>query len=169
MNARIAAAVIQLLTVVPFLLGIYSVTFYGAAAQQAAETEMARQNQPLELLTRNGISFAGSEGLAIVIIVILVALAVLNLTGRRIGRILSWIFQPILLVLGVVIIPGQVFTARFLEPVLPGVDTHALVAAALDAMPAWATAASWAKLVLTTAGSVAVVVLLIRVAKATSR
>ncbi|MFI6297776.1 hypothetical protein ACIBEJ_39720 [Nonomuraea sp. NPDC050790] len=168
MRTRIAA-VIQLLTAVPFLLGIYTVTRYGAAAQRAAEAEMGRQGKSVELLSGNGISFAGSEGLAVVIVVILAALALLNLAGRRIGRILSWIFQPILLVLGLVIIPSQVFTARFLEPVLPGVDAHALVAAALGAMPAWSTAVSWAKLLLTTVGSIVVVVLLIRSARATSR
>ncbi|MBB5075953.1 hypothetical protein [Nonomuraea endophytica] len=46
MNARIAAAVIQLLTVVPFLLGIYSVTFYGAAAQRPPRPRWPARTSP---------------------------------------------------------------------------------------------------------------------------
>lgn len=162
MKKVIAAAVLQLLTVVPFLIGVYVVLADGSDAERAAEAEVVRQGFPAGILAENGISFAGSEGLAVVLVVILVALALLNLAGRRIGSILSWIFQPVLLVMGVVIIPGQLFTEKLLArvPAFARLDVHALVEAASGAMPGWLPYVNVAKLVLTTAGSVAVIVLL---------
>ncbi|WP_157254022.1 hypothetical protein [Nonomuraea typhae] len=166
MSRRIAAF-LQLLTIVPFALGTIIVMFFGQGAQKAAEAEMVRQGHAASTLADNGISFAGSDGLAIVIMIVLAALAALNLAGKRAGRVGSWILHPILLVMGVLIIPSQIFTAAFIT--LPGVDANALVEAAKAALPGWATAASWAKLVLTTAGSVAVVALLAtRSARATT-
>ncbi|MEV6638338.1 hypothetical protein AB0M54_47250 [Actinoplanes sp. NPDC051470] len=164
----IIAVALQLLTVVPFLLGTYVVLRFGAAAQHAAEAEVVRQGLPAEILILHGIDFGGSETLAIVLVLILVTLAMLNLAGKRIGRILSWIFHPILFAMGVVIIPGQLFTTQLLEssikrfgdPALARVDVPALVDAAADAMPGWLPAATIAKLMLTTVGSVVVIVLL---------
>ncbi|MFI6601755.1 hypothetical protein ACIBHX_36375 [Nonomuraea sp. NPDC050536] len=162
MKKVIAAATVQLLTVVPFLLGTFVVLTYGAGAERAAEAEVVRQGFPAGILAENGVSFGGSEGLAIVLALILVVLALLNLAGKRIGPILSWIFQPVLLVMGVVIIPSQLFTEKLLAqvPAFARLDVHALVEAASGVMPGWLPYATVAKLVLTTAGSVAVIVLL---------
>ncbi|NRQ37538.1 hypothetical protein HII36_37760 [Nonomuraea sp. NN258] len=162
------AVVLQLLTVIPFVVGILVVLVHGDDAQAAAEAEIARQGFSPDILARHGISFGGSEAPAIVLVLVLLALVVLNLAGKRIGRILSWIFQPVLFAMGIVIIPGQLFTAQFLassfresgDATLMRIDAQALVDAAMQAMPAWLTAASAAKLVLTTLGSVFVVVLL---------
>lgn len=164
----IIAATLQLLTTVPFLLGTFVVLAYGGAAQAAAEAEIVRQGLPSGILAQHGVSFRGSDTLAIVLILVLVALAVLNLAGRKLGQILSWIFQPILFVMGVVIIPSQLFTAQLLEssfknsgePMLARIDVHALVEAAVQVMPGWLTAANIAKLALTTLGSLLVIVLL---------
>ncbi|MFD1936814.1 hypothetical protein ACFSKW_35630 [Nonomuraea mangrovi] len=164
----IAAATLQLLTVIPFLLGTFIVVRHGADAQAAAEAEIVRQGLPAGILAQHGISFAGSETPAIVLVLVLVTLALLNLTGRRIGRVLSWVFQPVLFAMGVVIIPSQLFTAQLLESsfkssgdaVLARVDVPALVDAATQVMPGWAHSASIAKLALTTLGSVLVIILL---------
>ncbi|RJL32161.1 hypothetical protein D5H75_17270 [Bailinhaonella thermotolerans] len=164
----IAAVVVQALTVVPFLIGILVVLLYGGRAQSAAEREMRRQGLSATALTRNGVDFGGSEGLAVLIVLLLVAAALLVLAGKRAGRLLSWVLHPVLFVLGIVIVPVQLFTARFLassfadagDPELARVDVPALVAAAAQAMPAWLPAVNAAKLVLTTLGSLAVVVLL---------
>ncbi|WP_326626697.1 hypothetical protein OIE67_29985 [Nonomuraea fuscirosea] len=47
--------------------------------------------------------------------VCLAALALLNLSGSGTGRILSWIFQAVIFVLGCVIMPGEVFTTRYIK------------------------------------------------------
>ncbi|MEV0384804.1 hypothetical protein [Nonomuraea sp. NPDC050643] len=167
-RAVVVAAVLQLLTIVPFLTGTFVVLVHGPGARAAAQAEIVRQGLPADLLARHGIDFGGSDTLAIVLVVILVALAALNLAGRRAGQILSWIFQPVLVVMGVVIIPAQLFTARLLEssfkdsgdPLLARVDVAALVEAATNVMPGWLPAANVAKLALTTVGSLAVIVLL---------
>ena len=165
------AALIQLLTAVPFVLSIAVVWVYGAGAQAAAEAELIRQGLPASLLSEHGISFGANTGetpLPAGIVVVLAVLALLNLAGRRAGQVLSWIAHPLLAVAGAVVVPAQLFTATFLaasfrgssDPLLRRVDVPRLVDAARAAMPAWLPAVDWAKLVLTTAGSVLVVVLL---------
>lgn len=165
------AAGLQLLTALPFLLSVIVVWRYGAGAQAAAEAELVRQGVPTSVLADHGIRF-GSDTAEIpipaAIILVLVVLAVLNLAGGRVGRIGSWIFHPVLVVAGIVIIPGQVFTASFLESsfrtsgdaVLQRIDVPTLVGAAARAMPGWLPYVDGAKLVLTTLGSVVVIILL---------
>jgi hypothetical protein len=165
------AAVLQLLTIVPFLIGSAVVLIYGAHAQAAAEAEVARQGLPAGILASHGVSFGSNTAelpLPIAIAVVLVVLALLNLGGRRIGQVLSWIFQPLLFVAGCLIIPGQVFTVQFLEsaftnsgdPMLARINVQALVDAASHVLPGWLPYVDWAKLILTTLGSLVIVVLL---------
>lgn len=162
----VLAAVLQFLTVVPFLVGTFFVLVYGADAQAAAEAEAVRQGFPEGTLAAHGINFGGSVSelpLAIGIALVLATLALLNLAGKRLGRILSWIFQPILFVAGCLIVPGQVFTAQLLSfkgTALARIDVPALVDAAMRVIPGWLIYANVAKLVLTTVGSLLVVVLL---------
>ena len=164
----VAAAALQLLTVVPFVVGVVVVARYGAKAQAAAEAETERQGVPATVLREQGVDFAGSESLALVLVLALVVLAALNLAGKRTGQILSWIFHPLLVALGLLIIPAQLFTVRFVEPLfksandprLAQVDVRALVDAATAVMPGWLPGMTVAKLVLTTLGSLAVIVLL---------
>jgi hypothetical protein len=109
---------LQLLTAVPFLLSIIVVWRDGADAQTAAEAELTRQGVPTSVLADHGVSFGSNTAeipIPAAIILALIVLALLNLAGNRVGRTLSWIFHPILLVAGIVIIPGQVFTTSVLE------------------------------------------------------
>ncbi|GAA1663933.1 hypothetical protein [Fodinicola feengrottensis] len=167
----IVAGSIQLLTIVPFLLGSAVVLGYGPAAQAAAEAAVVSQGSPASVLVKHGIFFGSKVSelpVPVAIAIILVVLAVLNLAANRIGRILSWIFHPLLFVAGCVIIPGQLFTAQLLESAfknsgdaaLERLDAYAVVDAAMRVMPDWLTPVDWAKLVLTTGGSLAVIVLL---------
>jgi hypothetical protein len=165
------AAGLQLLTALPFLLSIFVVWRYGADAQAAAEAELTRQGVPTSVLADHGIRFGSNTAeipIPAAIILVLVVLALLNLAGNRVGRTLSWIFHVILVVAGTVIIPGQVFTTSVLESsfrssgdaVLQRIDVPALVGAADRIMPGWLPYVDGAKLVLTTLGSVLVIVLL---------
>jgi hypothetical protein len=171
-RALIAAAALQLLLAATFLTGFVVVLASGAHAQAAAEAELTRQGLPPGVLAAHGVRFDDSgvpqRALALVIALVLTALALLNLAGNRLGRLLSWVCHPVLIVAGGVIIPAQVFTTRVLtaafrdsgDPVLRRVDVPALVAAAARAYPGWLPTVDLAKLVLATAGSLAVVVLL---------
>ncbi|MFG1706911.1 hypothetical protein ACFLIM_27335 [Nonomuraea sp. M3C6] len=165
----VTAATLQLLTAVPFLIGTFDVLVLGAEAQAAAEAEVVRQGFPAEILSQHSIDFGGKVSelpLAVGMAVILAALAALNLAGNRTGRILSWIFHPILFVLGCVIVSAQVFTAQFLEssfksdPVLARIDVPALMDATMQVIPGWLLPVNVGKLILTTLGSLLVVVLL---------
>lgn len=171
-GAVTAAAALQLLLAATFLAGFVAVLVSGAHAQAAAEAELTRQGLPPGLLAAHGVRFDDSgvvqRALALVIALALTALALLNLAGNRLGRLLSWVGHPVLVVAGSVIIPAQVFTTRVLtaafrdsaDPALHRVDVTALVAAAARAYPGWLPAVDVAKLVLATAGSLGVVVLL---------
>ncbi|MEV6874584.1 hypothetical protein [Amycolatopsis sp. NPDC051128] len=161
----------QLLTVLPFLLSIIVVWTFGTDAQAAAEAELTRQGLPTSLLPEHAVSFGSNTAetpLPAAIIAVLVVLALLNLAGRRAGQVLSWVFHPLLAVAGALIVPAQLFTATFLaasfrdsgDPVLRQVDVPKLVDAARAAMPSWLPVVDGAKLVLTTAGSLLVIVLL---------
>jgi hypothetical protein len=98
----------------------------------------------------------------------LVVLAVLNLAGNPAGRIGSWIFQPLLLIAGVLIPSRQVFTARFLasafknsdDATLAGINVEAFIDAATGAYPAWFPYVVSARFALATLGSLLIILLL---------
>lgn len=159
------AAILQLALAATFAVSVVSALLYGPAAQRAAERELERQGIAPDVLTGESLRF--DEGLAgtvpaIAIVAILVTLAALNLNGRRIGRTLTWIFQPLLMIAGAILVSGQVFLVQGLTKALAGtgVNVEALVAAARTAFPGWYPAEAWAKLILVTAGSAATIVLL---------
>jgi hypothetical protein len=165
------AAVLQLLLAATFLIMPILVYRYGAEAQAAAEAEVVKQGFPADVLARNNVHFdEGAVGLVlpIVIAICLVVLAVLNLAGNGVGRILSLILQPILLVGGGFITFRQAFAGRFLESAfknsgdatLAGINVKAFVDAAADAFPAWFLYAVRARFALVTLGSVLVIILL---------
>jgi hypothetical protein len=170
-RAVVVAAVVQVLTAVPFVLGAVVVARYGARAQRAAGAEVVRQGLPAGVLARHGISF-GANGwdvpVAAGIALVLVALAVANLAGRPAARILSYVAHPVLFVAGLLIVPGQVFTAWYLrrsfaqstDPDLHRLDASALVTATQHVFPGWLLPVDVAKLALTTVGSVLVVLAL---------
>ncbi|WP_283135832.1 hypothetical protein [Rhizohabitans arisaemae] len=145
---------------------------YGDAAQRAAEAELARQRFPAEILAKHGVKFRESAletlfpfGIAVCVTV----LASLNLAGNEVGRIGSWILGPILLIGGGFITAGQVFAARAVEsafgksgdPTLRDVDVRAMVGAAAAEFPAVLRPLIIARFLLTTLGSLLVVVLLV--------
>lgn len=170
-RAVVVAAAVQALTAVPFVAGAAVVAADGARAQRAAEAEVVRQGLPPGVLARNGISFGAAPWdipIAAGIALVLLALAAANLAGRPWARVASYVAHPILFVAGLLIVPGQVFTTGFLrdsfarsaDPQLHHVDAAALVAATQHVFPAWLLPMDVAKLVLTTLGSVLVVLAL---------
>src|SRR5436853_3008282 len=100
-----------------------------------AETDVMRQGRPVTVLAERGIDFGASRGsvvAAVAIAVCLAALATLNLAGNDTGRILTWILQPLLFVAGLVIMPGEVFTARYVNAAfrkagVRDIEVHAFV------------------------------------------
>ncbi|MFD1939686.1 hypothetical protein ACFSKW_50345 [Nonomuraea mangrovi] len=100
--------------------------------------------------------------------VILTLLASLNLAGNGADQIASWIFQSLLLVDGGLIIDDQVFTVRYVETAftksadaeLRGLDVSALVRAARAAFSGWFHPGVNTRLILTTVGSLLVILLL---------
>lgn len=111
------AATLQLLLAVTFLIAATVALVYGPDAQAAGEAELVRQGFPAQVLTEHNVRFdEGVGGIvpAYVIAVALATLALLNLAGKRIGRLLSWICQPIVLIAGAVIMSSQVFVVQFL-------------------------------------------------------
>jgi hypothetical protein len=162
---------LQFLLAATFLIIAVVAYFYGANAQRAAETEVVNQGFPAGILARHGVRFEESGVeilLPVAIALCLAALASLNLAGSEVGRILSWIFQSILVVAGGLIMSRQVFPVRFLESAfkksgdatLQGIDVRAFVDAARGAFPAWLRYLLAARLVLATVGSLLVIILL---------
>lgn len=165
------AATLQLLLALTFLISAAVAYLYGADAQALAEAELARQGFPAQVLTDNNVRFDESAAglvLPIMIALCVTALALLNLAGNRIGRILTWIFQPTLMIGGGIIIAGQVFVARSIElafesssdSTLKNIDVQALVEAAKTAFPGWYEYHIYVRFALVTLGSLLVIVLL---------
>lgn len=162
------AVVLQLLLAATFLVSVATAVGYGPAAQRAAEAELSRQGIPPTVLGAENLRF--DEGLAgtvpaVIIALLLIMLAILNLRGRRIGRLLSWILQPLLVVAGAILVSGQVFleaglVQAFGQAGVTGVDVAALVAAVRAEFPFWYPAEAWLKLILVTAGQVVTMILL---------
>ncbi|MGR6917952.1 hypothetical protein ACU635_27235 [[Actinomadura] parvosata] len=169
--AVLCASILQLLLAGTFFVIPVVGRRRGPDAQRAAETEAARQGIPGAVLARHRIDFGASRASVVVAMSIggcLVALALLNLNGSGTGRILSWIFQAVVFVLGCVIMPGEVFTTRHIkaaarksdDPDLRGLDVEAFVEAATKAYPSWLPGVIAARFVLATAGSLLVIILL---------
>lgn len=164
----IVAAVLELLLAATFAVSVGTAILSGPAAQQAAELELMRQGVSSAVLTGEGLRF--DEGVtgtvpAMIIALVLIILAVLNLCGSRVGRIASWIFQPLLIIAGAILVSGQVFLESGLEQAfarsgITGVDVPALVAAARTAFPWWYPIEAWLKLILVTVGQLATIILL---------
>ncbi|PZG14006.1 hypothetical protein [Nonomuraea aridisoli] len=169
MTSLIAAQ--QLLLATTFLVLPITVWFTGAAAQRAAEAEVARQGHAPAVLDRHGIRFAERAwecGLALANGAVLAALGVLNLTGNETGRALTWIVQPLVLVGAGLVTTGQVFATRYTQaalarsadPAARALDARRVIAAASTGFPAWLRSLVVVRFVLTTAGSLLVIALL---------
>lgn len=165
------AAMLQALLAATFLIMPALVYRHGAKAQAAAEAEVVKQGFPAEVLARNRVHFdEGAAGLVLPIVIglCLMALAVLNLAGSGIARILSLILHPILLVGGGFITFRQAFARRFMESAfkksgdatLAAINVKSFVDAAVSAFPAWFLYAVRARFALVTLGSLLVILLL---------
>ncbi|WP_052422348.1 hypothetical protein [Nonomuraea candida] len=159
------AGVLQLLFALAFLIAPVAGLVLGADVQAAAEAELARQGLSPDVLTRQGIRFDES-GAALVLPVttalVAAVLGWLNLAGRRAGRVLTLVIQPIFLLLDVFIVTSQLSRTQYLQDLLgAGADAQAIIDASESVYPGWLTAVSQGRMVFTLAASVAVVVLLL--------
>ncbi|MFC7647535.1 hypothetical protein ACFQX6_48735 [Streptosporangium lutulentum] len=94
--------------------------------------------------------------------VIAAILAWRNLAGKRSGRILTLIIQPIFLALDVFIFISQTSKVAYLQSILgSGADAQAILDAGDRAYPAWLPAVSDGRLIFTPLVSIAVIVLLL--------
>ncbi|SDJ46131.1 hypothetical protein [Nonomuraea jiangxiensis] len=166
------AAALQLLLAATFLVLPLLAQIFGGAAQRAAEAEMARQGLPGGVLAQHGINFREKPwelALALAIAAALTALGWLNLTGEGLGRTLSWIAEPVVLVAVGSVTASQVFARRYTEaafrrsadPRVRDIDVRALLGAAVGAFPSWLRPAVVLRFWLATLGSVLVIVLLL--------
>ncbi|WP_211768595.1 hypothetical protein [Kutzneria sp. CA-103260] len=144
---------------------------HGTAAQHAAEAQVESQGYEAELLSRHRIRFAESGAemlLPFAIAVLMGTLAALNAFDTGIGRILSLVVQPLLLLAGGVVTAGQVFVVRFTESALRksgdaavrDLDVKAFIDAAEAAFPSWLRYLIVTRFVLVTMGSAFVVLVL---------
>jgi len=163
------AALLQVLLAVTFVVIPVVGARHGPAAQRAAENDVTRQGSPAAVLTERGVDFGASRGsivAAVAIGVCFAVLATLNLAGSDAGRILTWILQPILFLGGgLIIMPGEVFTTRYVEAAfrkagVADIDVKAFVNTASAAYPPWFRSVIITRFALATLGSILVVVLL---------
>jgi hypothetical protein len=99
---------------------------------------------------------------------LLATLAVFNMAGLNAARVFTWILQPILFLVGGVVTAGQVFAepqvrnawARSGDSQLARVDVARMMGAAVGTFPRCFRGLVVTRFVLTTVGSVLVVVLL---------
>ncbi|GAA1693756.1 hypothetical protein GCM10009830_46920 [Glycomyces endophyticus] len=140
---------------------------YGADAQAAAEAELEAQGYTLSDLP-DGFTFEGGGVNAIAMIgfaVVLIVLALLNGAGNRVGRILTWIVQPLVLICGGFLAFGLFAGAASLDAGLEasgteGLDAQALIDAAYGAYPSWTAVVDYGVIALGVLGSLLVIVLL---------
>jgi hypothetical protein len=166
--AVVVVALLQFLLAVTFVVIPVVGARHGPAAQRAAENDVTRQGLPATTLADRGIDFGASRGsvvAAVAIAVCFAVLAALNLAGVDAGRLLTWILQPLLFIAGLIIMPGEVFTARYLRTAFQkagvrDIDVTAFVDAASSAYPSWTRPVIITRFVLATLGSVLVVILL---------
>ncbi|WP_157930440.1 hypothetical protein [Glycomyces xiaoerkulensis] len=164
---------LQLLLAVGMAVSTITGFVYGADADQALVDELERQGTDVgELPEEYGVTEqtfepAGADLiLPLVIVAGLVLLALFNLAGNRVTRILTWVFQPLVLICGGFVLALQVFLANFMQMGFDAadppidLDAQALVDAAMDAYPAWATWVDYAVFALATLGSLLVIILL---------
>ncbi|WP_336216810.1 hypothetical protein [Nonomuraea sp. LPB2021202275-12-8] len=159
------AGILQVLFALAFLIAPLSGLVYGADVQAAAETELARQGLAPSILAQNNVHF-DEGGYALVLPVATAAIAAilawLNLAGRRAGRILTLVVQPIFLLLDVFILTSQASKAQYLQTILgDGADAQAVLDASESVYPGWLLAVSEGRLTFTPLVSLVVIALLL--------
>ncbi|MBP2326262.1 hypothetical protein JOF56_006647 [Kibdelosporangium banguiense] len=155
------AATVQFLVAATFVVIPLVGSRFGPGAQRAAEAEIQRQGHCVGVLKQHKIDFGASRASLVIAFGIAACFAVIGvftLTGHETA---SWVVQPIMFVLGCVIMPGEVFTTRYVRAALPReVDAAALVRAAGSEFPLWTRYVIAARFALATAGSVLVCIIL---------
>jgi hypothetical protein len=165
------AVALQLLLAVAMLASAFTGYLYGADAQKAYEAELASQGIDVSDLPAGSTDFTGGGGslvFPVLIVAILVVLALFNAAGNRVTRILTWVFQPLVLLCGGFIAAGQLFAAQLTQwafdnsgdETLESLDASQLMDAAFNAYPGWSLIVDWAVVLLTTLGSLLVIILL---------
>jgi hypothetical protein len=145
---------------------------YASEVQTAVDAEMVRQGSSAAVLAENHIAFdetGAAIALPVAVMLVMAALAVLNLFGKSIGMVLTWILQPAVFLGNIAIIASQMAVVQTLESVLRGsgnatlqhVSAQALVAAAESAYPTWLPLLVHVRNVVVFLGSVLVIVLLV--------
>jgi hypothetical protein len=166
------AVTLQVLLALGMIVSAITNYVYGPDADAAAQAELARQGLDVSDLPE-GTDFSGGGGgtgmvVPIVIAVLILVLAILNFGGNRVGRILTWIFQPLVLICGGIVAALQVALEPFLQWTfdnsgderVEALDAGRIVDAILSAYPGWSQVVDYAVLVLATVGSLLIIILL---------
>ncbi|MFF5780622.1 hypothetical protein ACFY7Y_27275 [Streptomyces virginiae] len=143
-----AVAALQLLIAVAFLSIPVVRSRYGARAQAAVEAELGRQGVRATVMAENGMRLdaGGHETWAPVGIAVSLAVpAVLGLAGNAWGETLSWVVQPLVLLVNCVILYSNLtavpsVTAAFAktgDAELQRIDVRSMLAAAEKGFPRW--------------------------------
>ncbi|MBU3064516.1 hypothetical protein KO481_23655 [Nocardia sp. NEAU-G5] len=167
----VLAGVLQLLLAAMFVVMLLAYRTAGPRAQRAVDAAAARQEVAPEVLAEHGVRLTEGRSAFFVgyaIAAALVVLGVLTLSGNELGRLLSWVAEPLVLVGVGYVTTIQVFAvpltvsafAELGDPRVQGLDIRAALQAAAEALPSWYRPAIVARWLLATAGSVAVIVLL---------
>lgn len=164
----VLAVLLQFLLAVTFVVIPIVGARHGPAAQRAAENNVTGQGFPVTMLAERGVNFGASRGSVVAasaIGVCFAVLAALNLAGSDTGWLLTWILQPLLFIAGLIIMPGEVFTTRYVEASfrkagVRDVNVRAFVDAANAAYPPWLRSVIVTRFALATLGSILVVILL---------
>jgi hypothetical protein len=167
----VLAGALQLLLAAMFVAMLLAYRTAGPRAQRAVDAAAARQGVAPEVLAEHGIRLAEGRSAffaGYAIAAVLAVLGVLTLSGSEVGRLLSWVAEPpVLLGVGYVT-TMQVFAmpmtvsafAKLDDPRVQGLDIRVVLQAAVEALPSWYRPATVLRWLLATGGSVAVIVLL---------
>ncbi|MFJ6757387.1 hypothetical protein ACIQNK_20470 [Streptomyces sp. NPDC091273] len=143
-----AVAALQILIALAFLSIPLVRSRYGARAQAAVEAELGRQGVRTTVMAENGMRLdaGGHETWAPVGIALALAVpAVLSLAGNSWGETLSWVVQPLVLLVNCVILYSNLtavpsVTAAFAksgDAELQRIDVRSMLAAAEKGFPRW--------------------------------
>ncbi|WP_280432015.1 hypothetical protein [Nocardia brasiliensis] len=162
------AGLLQLLLAAMFVAMLVVYRTAGSRAQRAAEAETARQGVQPEVLGEHGVRLEEDRWGFVVgyaIAAVLTVLAVLNLAGSEIGRVATWIVQPLVLIGVGYVTTIQVFAvplttsafAKLDDPRARNLDIRAVLLAAVATLPSWYRPATVLRWLLATVGSVGVI------------
>jgi hypothetical protein len=165
-------SIIQFLLAVTFFIVPFVALRYGDKAQEAAERYVSEQGVDSRLLSKNGFRVAESRIeilFPLAIAVVFTTLGLLNLLSHDLGKTASFVVHIIFFFAGGFITASQVFVIQFTENLLSKssdhdlrrVDAKALIGEVNAIFPTWLRAIIVTRFILSTAGSVVIVLMLI--------